>query len=266
MGWTQRSYGLGGTGTGALIINQDIREGASFGKTKNKHVNIIWLGINGLGSGFVVTPCGAVANARRIGYEPWIMTLYSLSSVAATDQGPRDIYNYTEIQSAKACGAVGIINLADDALIGKDGTNGSSTGWTGGGAVHASAAGYAYVAQIAKRVLQAYYFASPDAWKTITAAGTTVLNGYDRYVIADNTAGAQTLSLPDCIGATGMQYHLRVKGTNTTTLQAATVSGQTEQVEGGASTPLTSGVYTFQVMTFATASIAPGGCNYVMVN
>lgn len=262
-GWSARSYGLPAGGGQSIYTQQPGREGRTRGWSDFAHINLIWVGINGLASN-QAAPCNVIKNAALLGYDPWVLTLYSLSNVVATDQGARDAYNYTILQTAKACGAVGVINLADDSNIGADGKNGTAPYWSTGG-VHMQGNGYAYVASIVDRVLQSYYYTTPDLWKSIVAAGASTLNGFDRYVIADNTAGAQTFTMPDCIGATGMLYKIRVKGANGTTLSAASVAGQTEQVEGGASTALTTGTYTFEVMTNATAATAPGGCNYVRV-
>lgn len=261
--WTETHYGMPGAGTLSFPQQVAYREAKVKGDNNSLRVAIHWGGINGL----VATQpldCAWVANDKLAGYDPWVVTLYSQSNVAATDQSARDPYNARQIQFAKQCGATGVINIADDAFMGADGTHSTGTYFVTNN-VHPKKLGYAHVSAIANRVLSSYYLANPLYYTSVSSA-TYTMNGYDRYLTLDSTANAVAVTLPDCIGATGMEYLIKTKGSNTISLTPATVTGQTETIEGTTSKSLTAGqMYKFIIATNATATAAPGGCDWQQV-
>lgn len=251
-GWTYRTYGMPGAGVLGLTPAPFDREFKQLGRGSAIRADIIWIGINGLSA--TQNPCPLIRNAKDNGYDPWLMTLYSLS--ATSPETTRDAYNANIIAMAKTCGATGIIDLGSDPNFGYDGANnGTLPYWTGSNQVHMNDTGYTDVAAVVQKTLTAYYFANPTVWTTQTSTGTD--NVYDRYVVLDNSAGSFTRTLPDCTDMTGMLYYKTVISNGNAVTLLPNIAGQT--INGLSAYPLSQpGTYGFMVQ--AKPSISGGGC------
>jgi hypothetical protein len=267
MGWDAVVYGMPGAGIPTFAREVALREAKAKGEGNGLRVAVHWGGINGI-SAEEAAPCAWVEDAKAAGIDAWVMTLYSLSSTVAKDQAARDVFNAREIQVAKQCGAIGVINLADDALIGRDGTNSIGTYFHTNNAAHATASGYARVASIVKRVLTDYYAANPLSYTVVTSSNY-MMKGYDRYMTFDSSVNPVEVTLPDCIGlgGSGVAYSFKTKGSRAISLKPVAVPGQVETIEGGPGpVALTAGqMYRYVVATNATATSASGGCDWQQV-
>jgi hypothetical protein len=260
--WIEGAFGLPGAGTGSLPSQIQSGLAKLRGDNDTLHVASVLIGTNGFG----IPPCATIENLKQAGWDVWLQTLFSLSSTASTDQSNRDPYDYAELQSAFQCGATGIIDTSEDAFIGADGTNGTAPpGGVGAPGVHLSPSGYAWLMSINARVLNAYYQANPSVPTSYSASSVT-MNGQDRYVTFNTGSNAIAASLPDCIGMVNMPYLFTVAGANSVTLTPASVSGQTETINGTSSYVMSANsVYKFFASTRSTATSAPGGCNWVPI-
>lgn len=258
--WIVNWFAQPGAGYGFLIPLADARDNKVFGFSNSLHVAVNWTGINGL----VSTQPSSCAWAQSViarGWDAWLMPLVSQGN-AATDQASRDIYNNRILTVASAC-KYKVVNIAEDAFIGKDGQCGTAPYWSGTCGVHPQNVGYAYIASIISRVMNNYYNANMNQ-ATVYSAATVTMNGPDRNVIWDTSSNAIAATLPDCIGmgGTGISYLMTVRGANSVTLSPAVVSGQTETVNLTTSLVIPTGVYKFQPQTYNTSSSAPGGCDW----
>lgn len=200
-------------------------------------------------------------NYRKCG----IGTVLSRGDVANFDTTLKDVLNPLIRNGWQAWGYDFMVDFASDPVLGADGANANVTYFQD--TVHPTATGETHLTSMYQDAINMVTFGNTLGNPT-TPTNTYQMLSSDLYVYADTTAHTFTLTLPDCLGKTGLIYSimnakagaghtLTVSGlTASETIETTTAVAQTTTLADGAALQLRA-----QLISDAAA-----GCTWKKVN
>ena len=157
--------------------------------------------------------------------------------------------------------ADGFADVANDPALGADGAN-TNTTYFAVDKTHLTATGYALVGTYVTNAYNKLYGSTATSYNTTSAAAYTI-KAADSFLIADNTANAVVLTLPNCLGYAGSWKIKVLGGANAVTLKTAT-SAQTIDGTDYSSSGKTLAASTSSLLTVVPGAAATGGCTWML--
>lgn len=229
--WTLQNWGTGGGKTTDLIpsdpASANLECNSQFGQ---QNAYLVFDGTNDASAntstaGTRMNPIwqNIAAQIQHASAAGCVVTVSTMLSRGGNDSGgntmdsDKDLLNTLIRQNALAAGASFITDFAANPLMGADGASANTTYFLSSDHVHPTQAGYTLMDAEINSSFNSHFGASPAAPTIITTSTYTMLPS-DGYVNVQPSANT-TLTLPDCLGQSGMLYRINFEdGLNLHTL------------------------------------------------